>query len=380
MTRFAAPLLLTTAAIAAGSSLAALTSAAPPDDWVQQLGAESYAQRLRARHELLAAGRDARAALQRGRDAADLEIRKQSAAILNQIHHSRFETELRRMQSATESGQEYQLPGWTEFRRLVGDDRQSRTLFVAMTRCFRQPLAQLAGDWQEQASALLQRHTETSDPDPVAWALLLMLNQRHGEGGCLLNHHVREALNRTRISSALQASPHADVLRRLVAAALERQADRPADRIWMRIAVQWNCRPQAVALAERATMPDRGASPACTATALTILARFAPDEARPALLRALDDGRTCQVWQIVAASRRRLKTQVSDVALAMLLYLDGVDPRSVGFADLQADPLTIYREHSLGFEDDKQRQAALESASRAGVIPLRFVHPSGSGE
>lgn len=373
MIRPAATLLLATAVLATGWNAFSWVTAAPPDDWVQQLGSDSYAQRQRARSELLTAGPDAHAALQRGRDAADLEIRMQSAAILSELQHSHFETELRRMQTATESGQHYQLPGWSEFRDLVGDDRQTRTLFVAMTRQFRQPLAQLGSGRLDKTTVLPERQGQTADLDPVAWGLLLLLNQESGEGSCLLNHYVRESLNQARIRTALQASPHATVLRRLVARSLDQQIDRSADRTWMRIAVEWDCRPQAVALARRATPPDRGGSPACTATALAVLTRFAPHEARPLLLQSLQDQRTCQVWQIVAASRRRLQTQVSDVSLAMLLYLDGVDPRSVGFADLQADPLTIYSEHTLGFEDDAKRRAAFESASRRGAIPLRFV-------
>lgn len=373
MIRPATTLLLATVAIAAGCSAAAWVMAAPPDDWVQQLGSDSYAQRRRARSELLTAGQDAREALERGRDAADLEIRKQSAAILSELQHGRFETELRRMQTATAAGQHYQLPGWSEFRDLVGDDRQTRTLFVAMTRHFRQPLAQLSSGSLDKTTALQGLQHQTADLDPVAWGLLLLLNQQPGDGTCLLNHHVRESLNQARVRSALQASAHAVVLRRLVARALDQQVDRSADRTWMRIAVQWDCRPQAVALARRATRPGHGASPACTATGLAVLTRFAPHDARPLLLQAIDDQRTCQVWQIVAASRRRLQTQVSDVSLAMLLYLEGVDPRSVGFADLQADPLTIYSEHTLGFEDDAKRRAAFESARRTGAIPLRFV-------
>ncbi len=377
MTRPTASLLLALVAIAAGGSAAAWVTAAPPDDWVQQLGSHSYAQRTRARAELLSAGQEARAALQRGRNAADLEIRLQSAAILNELQHSRFETELRRMQTATEAGQHYQLPGWCEFRELVGDDRQTRGLFVAMARQFRQPLAQLSSGLLDRATVLPELQRETADHDAAAWALLLLLNQQSGEAACLLNHHVRESLHQARVRVALQAGPHAAVLRRLVARALEQQVDRSADRTWMRIAVQWDCQPQAVALARRATMPDRGTSPACTATALTVLTRFAPQEARPLLVQTLDDQRTCQVWQIVAASRRRLQTQVSDVALAMLLYLEGVDPRSVGFEDLQADPLTIYCEHTLGFEDDAKRRAAFESARRSGAIPLGFEDEEG---
>ena len=91
-----------------------------------------------------------------------------------------------------------------------------------------------------------------------------------------------------------------------------------------------------------------------------------PEAAADELPGFLTDRRVCQIWQIMASRRRAVQTQLGDTALALLMYCRGIDPRDAGYLDLQADPLNVYREQSLGFETENQRS----KAHRIGLLML----------
>ena len=356
----------------------------PPSFWVEQLGSDSFAMRQRASHELQLAGTRATAALREGLSLPDLEIRKRAASLLQLLEVDDFEAERLRLRQATESGQTYRLPGWLAYRDQAGDTAASRRLFAELAGRYRQELHDLETNPKQiladplqaaesaTAARLLARLTAG---DAVAWTLSLTAVNAQRQRSCSQAHQIRSGLASSRCQTKLQASPHAEVLKRLIAHFLEHDAEHPLERISLRLALQWECTPQALALARQATSPQHRVSPGCLSLALIVLTRHAPDEARPRLLESLHDARTAQVWQIVATTRRRLQTQVSDVALAMLLTLEQVDPRDVGFQDLEADPLTIYREHTMGFANEQSRQAAHQAARRATEQAASLMTP-----
>ncbi len=50
--------------------------------------------------------------------------------------------------------------------------------------------------------------------------------------------------------------------------------------------------------------------------------------------------------------------QVRDVALAILLYLEGHDPKDFGFQKRRPSANMVYQPNTLGFENDEVRAAA----------------------
>ncbi|MFK8115422.1 MAG: hypothetical protein AB8B91_24710, partial [Rubripirellula sp.] len=106
-------------------------------------------------------------------------------------------------------------------------------------------------------------------------------------------------------------------------------------------------------------------SPAATqVTALLCAAAIGRNDIELQARNKLQDERTAHVWQLIAARKTKIRTQVRDVALALLLQHHGIDPRKAGFTELQADPLLVFRDHSLGFADEEARQRALTEAFR----------------
>ena len=84
----------------------------------------------------------------------------------------------------------------------------------------------------------------------------------------------------------------------------------------------------------------------------------------------LEDDTPCASFKL---NDQEIQTQVRDVALAVLVKLTGQDLRAYGFDRVQENALTDFNTATLGFVDDKARQAALEKyreyARRSGRTP-----------
>lgn len=341
--------------------------------WVLQLGSPRYAERQRAILELQQAGPEARPALQAGLGLPDLEIRKNASELLRRGLSDPFDAELLRMHRASQSGHSYSLPGWETYQRCVGDTAASRALFVAMASRYRRLLCERFQTPvpKENCESFFQEilnhpvhAAHARDGDPATWGLLLLNWVALPEdcGNPWYVQRIRSGLCSTRAAVALRTGPHAEPLRLFVAEFLNRELSVGVQRATLQIALQWECNLQAIRLAEAALDPSHASSAGNVALALAVLTRLQPEAAKKTLPDWVQDARPAQVWQIIATTRKRVQTQVGDVALAMLLTLEGVDPRKIGFEDLEADPLTIYREHSMGFENDRQRTIARQTA------------------
>ncbi len=116
------------------------------------------------------------------------------------------------------------------------------------------------------------------------------------------------------------------------------------------------------------TLADDSATAAAQATAMLCASVLGDDDLSAYLRPRLDDARIAHEWQLIPSRKTKIRTQIRDVAMALLLHQQGIDPRQVGFVELQADELMLYRDHSLGFADDKQRAAAhAEGRQRLGL-------------
>jgi hypothetical protein len=92
------------------------------------------------------------------------------------------------------------------------------------------------------------------------------------------------------------------------------------------------------------------------------------------LVERVSDNRTAHVWQLIASRKIKIRTQVSDVAVALMLHQQGIDPRNAGFAELQADPFVVFREHSLGFSSESERRNAYVKAQK--LLGIEIPNPN----
>lgn len=119
--------------------------------------------------------------------------------------------------------------------------------------------------------------------------------------------------------------------------------------------MRYGCHDRAKELC-RGVFADLDAPPATQVMAMLCASAIDMSDSEALLRSRLTDQRTAHVWQLIISRKVKIRTQVRDVALALLLHQRGIDPRTVGFNELQADPLLIFRDQSLGFPDDQSRQ------------------------
>lgn len=338
-------------------------------DQIQQLGVSSYRARQRASRRIVAAGDAALEPLRLGLDSRDAEIRLQCRRLIIEINEQQTQRELHLLMSFYDPNRTYRLPGWQPFAASCGDDPSARGLFQRLLRrntsfmvwlqhVHDDPSYDIENQLEDQQRYLSPDVQQLNSGDLLTWSMLLLAatNPKICQVP-VLGSHIRCGLQCGPTIHNLTHGSNSTATLRLVRSWLRRQSTAAASRSTLRIAMLYRCDQLAGQLAQ-GTLDNKHSSPSAVQTALFFVAAQQPQIARAHLHEALQDQRVCQVWQIASQRRRAIQTQVRDTALALMLHLNGVDPRTVGFRDLQADPLTIYGEQTLGFETEEQRNTA----------------------
>ena len=63
---------------------------------------------------------------------------------------------------------------------------------------------------------------------------------------------------------------------------------------------------------------------------------------------------------VIGKTRKQVEIQVRDVALATIVHLSGQKHKDYGFDQIQPHPMTLFQIHTLGYSENKQREAAIE--------------------
>ncbi len=176
-------------------------------------------------------------------------------------------------------------------------------------------------------------------------------------GGPDLSPNILNSLSHSGLGPSRAAGGDMLVIQRLVDQWIVVHPNVGSVRDRLLVAMRYQCQSRAAELSQR-TLADNTAGASALATAMLCANVLGQDDLRQQLIARLDDDRTAHIWQLIASRKTKIRTQVRDVALALLLHDRGIDPRHVGFIELQADPLLLFRDHSLGFADDPSREAA----------------------
>ncbi|QDV71069.1 hypothetical protein Poly24_48020 [Rosistilla carotiformis] len=342
---------------------------------IEALGAGSYRMRQRTSRAFVDAGPAAIEVLRGGLDHNDAEIRLQCQRLLIEIRERQTERELQHLLTEYDPARTYRLPGWKPFAEACGDDASARGLFKRLLdrdasfmrwlqRVHDDPSYDIENQLEDQFRFLSPDTQRLNSGDLLSWSRLLLAGTNAKICQVpVLGSHIRCGLQCGPTIHSLTHGANSTATMRLVRSWLRRQSTTTATRATLRIAMLYECDTIAEQMA-RTTLDSHHASPASVQTALFYYVAHQPESASLRLANALDDQRVCQVWQIASLRRRAIQTQVRDTALALLLHLRGVDPRTVGFRDLQADPITIYGEQTFGFETDQERDAAHDLGQR----------------
>ncbi len=382
---------------------------------VHQLDHPAFHTRQAAARALIAAGirsgddslEQVTTALHAGLEHPAIEVRMAAAETLREIDHIRHEQQTDRLLNPRCAAATIQLAGWQPFSKLAGDDLAARRLFATLshhyagefrgweTRGWETGGCELRGGEPKGPSPSLRRLTANLDPyrlspeDAIGWTMLVWMDiesRRRGDdlpASRALPHalpsprtpQTPRVQQSSRLSTALSNPPmgpklesehDAEVLRRLIRHWVLVPDRGCPTRERLLIAMRFQCRDSADQLCTQ-VFADPAASPSTQVTALLSASALGSQDIEAQAAYRLGDDRTAHVWQLIASRRKRIRTQVRDVALAVLLHHYGIDPRRAGFVELQADPLLVFRDHSLGFPDESSRQASFTAAK--GMLP-----------
>ena len=351
------------------------------DRLIDQLDADAFLARSAAADDLVtlaveddaSRARDLDLAFQRGSLHPSLEVRIAIEEVRHRIRQVRRDRQLACLLNPRCDSASVQLPGWSSFSRLVGSELPARRLFARTIRRFPQPLSDLEFGFSDQGFTQL---IESIDPyrlpseDTEAWTLVIMLDlEARKPPASDLTSRLAMALCNSAMGPKSNGASGENPLRRLIGQWLRENDTECATRERLLIAMRYGCQDLAWEVCAEA-LADRSTSPSTQVTALLTAATLDRGDIEFHLRDRLDDQRTAHVWQLIATRKTKIRTQVRDVALALLLHHHKIDPRPVGFGELQADPLFLYRDHSLGFPDDDARRKAFTRAMRL-IEPLK---------
>lgn len=341
------------------------------DKLVNQLDDPAFLARSAAATALISAGSrfdsavatQVEQALGRGLQHTSLEVRIAVTEIHREIEQARLDRQLACLLNPHCKADSLSLPGWSGFMRLAGADMASRRLYASLYDRSPRTLRDLGNGLSGKSAArLISRLDPYRLPpqDVVGWSLLLVLDI---EGPHVAVPHLTSRLGLALGNSAMGPNTNHHVVRRLIDRWVRTHAGDCPVRERLLIAMRYGCHDLAAELCEQ-TFSDPTASPSALVTALLSACTLGCSDLETHVRGRLHDSRTAHVWQLIASRKTKIRTQVRDVALALLLHQHGIDPRTAGFEELQADPLVLYRDHSLGFPNEVSRQASFARAKQ----------------
>jgi len=344
---------------------------------VSQLGDDRFAIRERATSQLIALGVSARAALEQGLASTDREIRYRSRTVLVIIRDLDFQQRLKDFAEASDVNRDYGLPGWRQFRELVGESRAAKPLFVGMYRAEAELMRVADKRPKEVGAAVDRRCLELrqsvqllgirNSTNSVA-ALLFLVGNKDVPLYRPTNSTLYFFCQQGDVAQAARSGPSRVALHKMLARWLLREQNVPL-RDAMMLAMQHDI--QEILPRARRTVRDPAVKAYERQYAILTIAKFGNQADVPELENLLDDPVVC------AELRRRdvtVSVQIRDIALAALLHLDKRDFAEFAYPWLLRQPPYVFNPSTLGFENDVQRQIALGKWSK------RREQGSGSGD
>lgn len=363
----AAPLLAETKPTLPMTDLSVPASA--PAVLVRQLGDKSYLTRQRAQRRLQEIGVPAKVALQAALNDSDAEIRFRARQALEHVLNLDFQQKLETFLAASTDCEDDCLPGWQRFRELLGQGHAARRLFVEMQRAERdlleaaqaQPAS--AGELLELRCQQIQyemQSADSSDEQPLSVGSIAALLFVAGKPDVTISTQAASYLNnfsnQPSFHAALSSGTLVEPLRGLLSVWVGRHFDDTmvayqnfllAMRYDLKAAIE-----PAAELAARKEIPAQQRS-----SAILALGKLGDKRQLPALQSLLDD---TSEFTVHGRDGQEVRTQIRDVALAVMVHLSGQNLRDYGFDHFSLHPTWLFNPATLGFKSIEAREQALE--------------------
>ncbi len=365
---------------------------------VDELGDELFAVREEATNQLIRAGIDAKPLLLAALSSSDAEVRFRAKRVLEIVVEGDFQRRLKAFAEDVEGSRNLSMPGWKAFKKLAGESRAARAMFVEMQQA--EPL--LLEAYENDSNAVSQSLAERLQ----AMQLNVggrMINQRNrnflvsglaaqpslgsslallfvgGEEAVTIKDDVsdrfRNVLNNNELHNTMQVGEErGELSRKIVGRWVRREVSEAAMITNLNLAMRYNL-PDA--LHPAVNVLKRGtAQKTLRYYALITVGNYGNKELLPVvepLLKDTEMAYTPPAARVAAApvqpvpgvnNRVVTQTQMRDVALAVTIKLSEQDPKQFGFDLLKLSgqkrfPLESSQSR-MGFRRDEDRLAAFK--------------------
>ncbi len=349
-----------------------------PQRLVSNLDSPIFSQRRAAFQSLLKQGTSANHAISKqvknavvrhGLRHPSMEVRLAATDLLKRFRFHCMESQLNQLRDPRISSDSIDIDQWGSFSLRAGNDMLSRNFFAKLYLQFPSLLRTPISSFHRDPSKLRRN-------DSTGWAMLIWMDldttTRHWD---TKNHasarykigmpnqpnrqkHLGLLLSQLARGPILDLKDHSVVVSRMIGAWINNTPSTTSpNHQKLRIALRYNQIDLTYRLIDHIFSDPHACPRSRTAALLAAHVIDHQDTVRYAMI-SLKDGRNASGLTLVRAPNHRIRTQVRDVGLAVLLQTRGIDPRSAGFTYLEADPILIFKSQSLGFRDQASRQAA----------------------
>jgi hypothetical protein len=346
---------------------------------IPQLGHEEFARRQQASRELEELGVAAKQALLAGLQSQDAEVRARCRRILGAVLDLDLQNRLAQFSKDAAGETQPPLPGWERYRRDVGDDAASRALFVQMLRAEPHLFEAAEGDprslgplLQQRCDQLQQRSLETNTRGRQAIeigsvaALFFIGSQNDVPVTDNFVSYLHTFSYQPAFRNAVAQADKAPPLRRILGLWISRPAGSVNAYQNFMLSLQFGLKE---GLDSAITMlRDGGAQPHMAQYAMLLVGRFADRDAVPLVLPFLNDTNFLGSYNV---NDKEVRTELRDVALAVLVHLTEQDHASYGFDHLQKSSEMLFQPVTAGFTNPNDREAALARWSRWAMANLK---------
>jgi hypothetical protein len=354
--------------MAASAPAGELTADQQAEELVRQLGDDSFQVRQRAMRELAKLGVPAKQALLDGLKQSDAEVRWRCRHVLESVLELDLRARLARFAADEDGSEGLTLPGWDRYRSLVGDDTTSRELFVEMQRAEPDLLeaAETPTNLLDEAMQIrcAQIQQVIFAPDPKARrsapfgsvaALFFVASQSEVQVTDALVSYLHTFSYQPAFQQAMSDPRRSKPLRTLLGAWVGRNSGSFSTYHNFMLSLQYGLE-EALDPAI-AAIRSGNAQPYAEQYALLVVGRFGGPDHTQYIEALLDDHNVLGTNNV---DKQEVRTEVSDIALAILVHLTGQDHAAYGFKFLQKSPQSVIQPLSAGFADDTERQTAIK--------------------
>jgi hypothetical protein len=367
---------------------------------VTKLGDAKFAVRENASNQLVQKGIAAKPELVAALESTDAEVRFRAKRILAAIVEADFQRRLSSFAADTDGKLGVDLPGWTTFKQVAGDDKTARDVFVEMQQAegplleadqqgpkqaAEKLVAELAGEPSAVDRAMMARmrgraavvaRSGTSNLGSILTWLFVAADEQvpitDDISGRIIMLPENQAFQQAMQASSVQANRRAEVFRRILGHWVARN-DVSANYVSMNLglACTFDLK-EGVSPAIAILKQPQPTADLKYQLALLMLARYGGKQQLPLLEPYLKQTTVCYDSQ--GPANQRIQTEVRDLARFAALKLADQDVKKFGFSravNLQVSRLNL---QTIGFEADadqnevptgtpapsRQREAAIQ--------------------